>query len=249
MKKVMFAAAVAASMVAFGDITSQNVVGYQSVPAPRGDSMRTPTFKAVAGTTYKISDIKVIGSAGMGEVNIALIDATTGDWSAQYYWFEEGKSTLGTGGWFNEPWGETPVTDANVLTIGQGVFVNSPNNDVELSVSGEVISGAPTASIPVGNSMIGNPTPVDQYYKDMTVTGSAGMADVHLAILDATTGDWTTQLYWFDEDMSTAMGPAGWFYEPWGETRVDSTLKMIPGESAFFTSDTVPATVKFVQVL
>ena len=59
MKKLMFVAAVAAGMVAFGDaIESQNVVGYQNLGVNNGDfNWLCNTFKAVDGRLWTLADI------------------------------------------------------------------------------------------------------------------------------------------------------------------------------------------------
>ena len=91
MKKVMFAAAVAAGMVAFGEaIQSANIVGYQDVSK---GAVKQPlfgfTFTPVSGaTTVKLGAVTAKGMEGGNDI-IQVINPTTLGTSARYTYYSD----------------------------------------------------------------------------------------------------------------------------------------------------------------
>ena len=190
MKKVMFAAAVAAGLAAFGDssIESSNIVGYQDIVVPNGYSMFTVTFKKTGATGYSfdVKDIEVLNSAGVkmdddasttptqrsrNKIGIQKLNPTTG---ALYGDHAYRYSTQSAKGWCD---GSTALA-AGELTLqdGEGFAITSTQGEaVKFRVSGDVVLTPISMAIPNGYSLIGNMTPNTIDVKDIKVLNSAGI--------------------------------------------------------------------------
>ena len=122
MKKLMFAAAVAAAGLAFG-IESANTVGYlNNTNTIVGLNMVAPGFQDVGLTSTKLTGLKVTNAAG-GEVGtgtcvIDLIDGL-GNTIKSYSWKSSGRGANKTWGWKD---GDNTVTDAVTLAPGQAIL-------------------------------------------------------------------------------------------------------------------------------
>ena len=91
MKKVMFAAAVAAAGLAFG-IESANTVGYGQSDLRNGATMVTPQFAPMSGNTISLDSLVPTGENLSDNVDIRVLDAagrtvdgctyTWNDWTA-----------------------------------------------------------------------------------------------------------------------------------------------------------------------
>ncbi len=132
--------------------------------------MRVATFKAITGT-YKISDIVVTGALGGGADTVQKVNAD-GSWSDLYYYM-----TLEGSGWLEDGWyksdSATSVDDTDVIGEGEALFVTAAS-EITFTYAGQVIAGQPVVQIPAGNSMVGNPTPIQIKISDIEVTGALG---------------------------------------------------------------------------
>ena len=248
MKKLMFAAVTVAAMGAMAELASANVVGYQAVEAPTGDSMRCPTFKTVGGAGYDLTKITVTGGYGMGDVVAQTLSSTTGLWDGEYYWLTEENTGMPTG-WYRDPVGADPVLEDDVvLDAGQALFVHSEYEDISLNCSGEVPAGDVDLTAAVGDGMVGNAVPVDTDLTGVTVTGGYGMGDVVAQSLSTATGLWDGEYYWLTED-NTGM-PTGWYKDMVGADPVlADEVVLTPGESLFVHSEYEDITVTLPAVL
>ena len=128
MKKIMLVAAVAAGLVAIGDgIESANTVGYQQIPTPQGSSLRCPTFRTVLAASYPLSEIKVAGADGTGDVCAQTV-SSAGVWDGEYYYLTEDNTGM-PDGWYKDMFG-TEAADDVTLAPGDSLFVTSANNDI-----------------------------------------------------------------------------------------------------------------------
>ena len=231
MNTKMIAATIAAvAMSAFADgIVSSEVVGYQSVDVPAGSSMRTATFKAISGD-YKISDIGVQGATGAGNEFGQLIN-TDGTWGDMYYYLTEDEAFV-PNGWYKDIDGGTPVTDEDVLTVGQA-FIFTSDSDITFTYSGQVIK-QPTYNVPAGSSIVGNPSPVEVKFSEITVEGAVGAGNEFGQMIN-TDGTWGDMYYYLTED--EAFVPNGWYKDIDGGTPVTDEDVLSPADSMIFTSD------------
>ena len=134
MKKLMFVAAVAAGMVAFGDaIESQNIVGYQNKAVTEGNyNFMVATFDKVNPlATYTLADISVNEDfvvstlSFLNPANAAtksfVIDGYTAD--QFFYYFESdlvGTAFEGQPGWYFVDEDEGNLHSANNIQVNAG---------------------------------------------------------------------------------------------------------------------------------
>jgi hypothetical protein len=239
MKKLIFAAAAVAGMGAFA-LESANVVGFQDVEAPQGDSMRCPTFTAVGTEGYDLTQIKVVGGYGMGDI-VAQTVGSDGIWNGEYYWLTEDNAFVPTG-WYKDAFGAEAVEVEDViLNKGKALYVHSDSEALNLTVSGEVKKGAIELPFGVGAGMLGNALPVDVDLVNITVTGGYGMGDINAQSIGAD-GVWNGEYYWLTED--NAFVPTGWYKDAFGAEAVSADeVILAPGEALYFHSDSENLTV------
>ena len=129
MKKIMIVAAATAAAIALADttLTSSNVVGYQDIATPQGSSMRCSTFRTVLAASYPLSEIRVTGADGSGDV-VAQTISSEGLWEGQYYYLTEANTGY-PDGWFKDPFGDEAADDVD-LAPGDALFVTSEYNDL-----------------------------------------------------------------------------------------------------------------------
>ena len=184
MKKLMFAAAIAAIGTAFA-VESGNIVGYQEITVPNGYSMFTVTFKNPTNTVFDLTDIVVLNSAGLemnddksvtpsrqsrNKISVQKMNVSTGYLLDTNYRF----TTLTGKGWCNG----TTKLEAGEFTLqnGEGFAVTSAQGDsVKFRVSGEVNLAPVSMAIPNGYSIIGNMTPNTVDLTSIKVLNSAGL--------------------------------------------------------------------------
>ncbi len=209
--------------------------------------MRTVTFRAVAGGTYKLNEIKITGEAvgGYGDVYVQKANAD-GSWGDSYYWLTMDGAGV-PDGWYMDPLGDNAVGDGIVLNDGEGLFLTSSDSSLELIVSGEVAKGQVPVNCPLGYAMIGNPTPVAASLNLITISGDmvGGYGDVYIQKCDEA-GAWGNSYYWLTEDGAGV--PNGWYMDPLGDEAV-SGVNLEPGESVFVSSTDSELVFTFPAVL
>ena len=226
-------------------IVSSDVVGYQEVATPAGYSMRAATFKAISGN-YKISDIKVAGDGiGYGDEYGQVVNED-GTWGDTYYYLVEDSGAEADGWYKNDPTGSEPVTDEDVINIGQAFFFSS-SADITLTYAGQVISGSPVVAVPAGYSMVGNPTPVTAKISSLTVDGDGiGYGDEYGQVVNPD-GSWGDTYYYLVEDSGAEAN--GWYKnDPTGSEPVTDEDVIGAGDSLFFSAS-AELTITFPSVL
>ena len=192
--------------------------------------MYTSCFKALDGD-YKIGDIKVEGANGMGGDTAQLVE-TDGSWGQMYYYLTDDGSFV-PDGWYKDMFGGEPVTDADLLTTGQSLFLTM-DSDTTMTVAGQVLKGQPTVDAAAGFSMVGNPIPVTVKFSEITVTGANGMGgDTAQRVL--ADGSWGQMYYYLTDDGSFV--PDGWYKDMFGGEPVTNEDTLGPGEGVFVTTD------------
>ena len=197
MKKVMFAAAVAAGLVAFGDgIESANTVGYQQIELTSKNTIVGINFLGTDGNAMSLNDAVpyVTGMTQGNSINNAdqiQIQTSTGAYTT--YYMSNGKNAKGAdvsglagkwakGGTF------TPTTDT--VSAGQAFWYvrqNYTDGDpsLTLTVAGQVCTLASSSKdITIQYTHIANPYPTDlplnngiPYVEGMTKGNSINTAD------------------------------------------------------------------------
>lgn len=225
-----------------------NTVGYQGIDVPAGSSMRTVTFKPVGTAEFKLNDIVVTGAdmTGDGDVYAQKINAD-GTWCDDMYFYttEDG---AGLTGWFLDAGASEPVSDAVTLKTGEAITITSDNSDLTFTVSGEVIKGVVTVNVPLGASMIGNPTPVAVALNSVVVTGAdmTGDGDVYAQKINAD-GTWVDEMYFYTTE--DGAGLTGWFLDAGASEPVNDSVMLQPGEAVSVTSDNSDLVFSFPAAL
>ena len=207
------------------------MVGYQEVAVPAGSSMKTATFKAISGN-YKISDIQVAGALGGGSDNAYKLN-DDGSWGQGYFYLTMDGTGYVEDGWYKDVFGDEPVTDEDVLTVGQA-FIVSAASDITMTYAGQVIAGKPTVSVPSGASIIGNPTPAQVKISAIEVTGADGGGSDNAYKINAD-GSWG-QGYFYLTMNGTGYVEDGWYKDVFGDEPVTDEDILDAGDSMIFAS-------------
>ena len=248
MKKLMIATAALCAAVGVNAIESANVVGYQEVEAPTGDSMRCPTFKMVGGAGYDLTKITVTGGYGIGDI-VAQTIGSDGIWVGEYYWLDEVNAGVPVTGWYKDMGGSEAVAVGEVvLDQGQGFALHSDYEDLQLKVSGEVPAGDVPLTFVQGDGMLGNALPQDADLTDITVTGGYGIGDIVAQAIGAD-GVWNGEYYWLDE-VNAGVPATGWYKDMGGsEAVMADEVVLAPGEALSIHSDYEDLTFTLPAVL
>ena len=224
MKKLMFAAAVAAGFVAFGEgIESANTVGYQEKDLTfGGNAFVIQTFLPMGKTvsTTKLGDISVTDDWDPTGDFIATLQVS-GDVDTGYtYLIQDYAEALGgtVAGWYKSEevdGGDVSVSglqDDVVLPYAQG-FLAYNNSGAKLRFAGEVVVGyTERATTLGGNAFSGNASPVDITLADLTVSDDWDPTGDFIATLQVS-GDVDTGYTYLIADYAEALGGtvAGWY--------------------------------------
>ena len=127
MKKLIFAAAVAAAGIASAELASANVVGYKKASTEKaGFRLFTPMFQSVGATTYDIQDLIPSGTYVDGQINLQTLDADGNGGDIALAWWGDG--------WYDS----NDNTPSVPLNKGDAVWLYSPDDAVTLECAGEV---------------------------------------------------------------------------------------------------------------
>ena len=258
MKKLMFAAAVAAGLVAIGDgIESNNTVGYyESESAFRtGNTMYTPMFAGVGDAEYSIQDIKPVGSvvpdgsSSAKAITLQKLTATGGMDGYLYYWMDyyddDDEETYY--GWRRPGSGALALI---TFKAGEAFWLKMPTTaNCTLQFNGEVRKGNSYILLRQGNTAVGNPLPVTINVTDIVPVGdnipdgSSSTKAITLQKLTATGGMDGNLYYWMDyyddDDEETYYG----WRRPGSGTLCNMTLA--PGEGVWVKCPNATTSLQF----
>ena len=224
MKKLMFAAAVAAGFAAFGTgIESANVVGYQEKDLTFGDNAFViQTFLPMGKTvsTTKLGDISVSDDWDpTGDYIATLLSSGNNDVNYTYLIQDYAEALGGTvAGWYlaedvdNGDVSESGVQDNVVLPFAQG-FLAFNNSGAKLRFAGEVVAGDTELATTYGdNAFSGNASPVDITLADLTVSEDWDPTGDYIATLQSS-GNNDVNYTYLIQDYAEALGGtvAGWY--------------------------------------
>ena len=230
--------------VAFGDVVSSDVVGYDTTSLLSGGAAKGvgASFLNVDGSDLTLADVSVTGydtSEGYADFQVYAqkLDGAGMTLGTNYCWcdFEEEGETYK--GWFDEDMNEY---NDEPLVAGEGLWVYSPSTDFKLQSSGAVPKTSVAVVLRAGGAakMVVNPMPTTLTLGQISVTGydtTEGYADfqVYAQKLDGagmtlgTNYCWCDfeeegDVYygWYDEDMNeyndteVAAGEGLWIYSP-----------------------------------
>ena len=199
MKKLMFAAAVAAGLAAFGDgIESSNTVGYNTVTINKQYTILGIPFTGTTGSAMSIQDA-VPYCAGMTKSNAAsdadCIQIMDDQGNYEEYFMCNGKKGKGTveggdGKWVNS---DESVVSTKTMPAGTPFWYVSKNyaTPYNITVAGQVLSTNESQTpLNVTYQLIANPYPCDlplnnciPFIEGMTKSNAASDADT-IQIMD-----------------------------------------------------------------
>ena len=206
MKKLMFAAAVAAvSTATFAEAISSSVVGYQTKDTVVGFNFVIPTFVAVDGTTgVGIQDIKIANATDWGD-NIQILDEG-GATVASYYYASAEQSGYAADGWLNE--NASDLADV-VFAPGLSVLIDTADT-ATITFAGAVSTNATPVNTVVGFNFIGNNSPVAINIQDIKIANATDWGD-NIQILDE--GGATVASYYYASAEQSGYEADGWLNE------------------------------------
>ena len=240
MKKLMFAAAVTAGLVAFGDgIESANTVGFlNNNGTVAGLNLVGPGFQDVGFTSIKLMGLKVTNGQGgevtTGACGVDLIDQN-GNTITHYSWMSTGRGANKTWGWKE---GTTAIDDSVVFARGAGLLFTAETAGDIIHSAGEVNLSAITFNDTVaGLNVVANPFPSTIKLNTVTVTsgadGEVTTGACGIDLIDAN-GNTLTHYSW----MSTGRGANKTWGWKVGTTAIDDTVELAPGQAILFTAET-----------
>ena len=219
MKKLMFAAAVAAGLAAFGDgIESSNSVGYNIVDFS-GKTMVCVgvPFNSTGATTFKLGDFTAEGFDA-GSDTIQTIDPDTADGVDFYVYLDAATYGAALAGWWTDDLSES-VNDTE-FDVGTGFLGAFGAQGVVLTAAGEV----PTSPIEMdftGKTMVivPNPLPRTVTLSEITAEGFDAGSDT-LQTIDPDTAD-GVDFYVFLDEATYGAALAGWWTDDLSESAAD----------------------------
>lgn len=240
MKSIIALGTVALCGTLLADISSANIVGYDSYTKVVANETYGSMFITPGSTTgrYKLYDMQIVGTLGTANKKlnyIQLIKPTSLvlDSTQAYYW--EPKTETGGGFWAyknagpnKEPSG-TKVPEDVDFAVGTGFLVHFGNN-VKLQFAGEVmkpemddegyfvISKPVISGVTSKNFFVCNPFPAPVTLADMYINGSLGTANKKLNYIQKMQAgslvfDSVKQYYW---EPKTATADGFWAYKTKG---------------------------------
>jgi len=186
MKKLMFAMAAAAGLMAFGDgIESVNTVGYNTLNTGDASQMLGSTFKNANNGTDGVKLSELIGEfAAYDEIQVSYMDE---DGYIQFtvYQYLDTDEGVDADGWYDGAW----ESAANVvLPRGSAVwFVSASGTGKSVTTSGEVVSTSTThPAFAEPSNMICSAYPIEFNPNAATVTwtGLSAYDEIQVSYVD-----------------------------------------------------------------
>ena len=205
MKKLMFAAAVAAGLVAFGDgIESANSVGYTTSTSGSDNNFITVPFNAVG---YNTADIQQIGISDGGAGGIGWGTETFSVWAgvptvvegSDYFYYDPSMDVSGEETTYY--WGDASGEKASFsIAPGQAVVVNC-SEDLSFTTSGDVPMTTVSFTTIADNNFTGNPFPQTIDIQAISISDD-----------NAGTIGWGTETFSVWEGVPTVVSGSDFFY-------------------------------------
>ena len=233
MKKLMFAAAVAAASVAMADVTSANIVGYQGNTLREGRIALGSSFIPVSGETIDLTDVVIISEDETEEdVDIQKLTARGGAVSgSNFYWnnFMDDEDLIY--GWFNGS-GKKAVKGDQTYEIGDAIWINAPDNTFKIQYSGAVDQEGSAVVLREGRKLIANPTPVAVNLYDVKVTSEDETEeDVDIQKLTARGGAVSGSNFYWNNFMDGEDLVYGWYNGSGKRLTREDGMMYGPGEA------------------
>lgn len=219
MKKLVTAfAACALAGLAFAQVESVNIVGYQTLSGNAGFTVVAPTFVSVGSTTDEFTFGDIQGDFVFFDT-LQFFDSA-GNVNFQAYWLDENFGL--TPGWYDD----AQVSLATTPVPAGSAFFASMASGGSIVIAGQVSADDVVISAGAGFTVIGNCRPYDVTFGDLVCTGISFFDT--LQFFDAA-GNVNFQAYWLDENFGLT---PGWYDD--AQSSLNSTV--IPSGQGFFLS-------------
>ena len=216
MKKLMFAAALAATFGVFADIQSSNIVGYQDFNGTGGFTLTVPTFVPVAtdGSGLKLGDLMANDDFVAGDDTISLYNGGNLLMNVTFYPYDDPDDFGISGGWyektdFNESDEPTLLNDM-VIPYGTGFAFSRSNADAAIKYVGEVKQSATTLPSTGGFTLCGNVAPVDLTLANFFGNSAFVAGDDTICLYNGGNLDKNVTFYPYDDPDDFGI-PGGWY--------------------------------------
>ena len=214
----------------FGDVASQNVVGYAGAELPSDGKIAGPCFEKIAGSTFDLTELQITGDFEECVEDVELQTLTeTGASDESYLWSEyvvpaivsPTHEDIIVKGWYNEDGDLVEEGDVTV-SVGSGFWIQSGDECYLLQSSGQVPTEADVSTeLPSDGFMVVNPTPVTVDLSKTYIDGDFEecVEDVELQTLTET-GASDESYLWSDYTVPAVVSPThqdivvyGWYNE------------------------------------
>ena len=217
MKKVMFAAAVAAAGLAFG-IESANTVGYTTTTARQGYTLFVPAFDNIGSEGLDIQ--KIVPNTEASGISIqTFTDMAERD--EVFYYVPAGKAGAG---WYTNPRGTAATYATKVLAKGESFMAYFPTANVTFNVSGEVGLTAKTLeNVRTGYTLMGNFRPMAYSIQKIIPATEATGVNIQ-TFTDMAERD---EVFYY---VPAGKAGAGWYTNPRGTATTFADKSFVAGE-------------------
>jgi len=240
MKKLVtaFAACVMAGMVS-AEVSSQNIVGYQTMTAPGAYFSTGPTFISVGSATeqWKLSDVTLNGAVP-GDDFVQFLDPATVATVIQATYIDAATAAAAEAPELEGWWDLSIENSLNDLTFaaGTGFICSFASAGVSITYAGEVLQGSTTLDLSgMAYPMVANFTPVDLTLGSITGIGMVP-GDDFIQFLDPATVETIVQATYIDA--ATAAAAEAPELEGWWDLAIENSLnaQALPAGAAFIGS-------------
>ena len=221
MKKVMFAAAVAAAGLAFG-IESANTVGYTTTTARQGYSLFVPAFDDIGSEGLDIQ--KIVPNIETTGVTIqTFTDSANRD--VMYYY---NPTSANGAGWYTDARGRNRAV--KTFAKGEGFMAYFPSAGITFNVSGEVSLDVKTLeNVRSGYTLMGNFRPTT--YSIQKIVPATEATGVTLqTFTDSANRD---VMYYYNP---TSANGAGWYTDARGRNKAEKDFAIGEGFMIYLPS-------------
>lgn len=252
MKKLMCAIAAVSAGICFADVTSANVVGYNTAKTVSGFQGAGTCFMAI-GKTGTMADLQVTGYGDSYEdqnIQAVKLDTYGRDTGTKMYWVDADYGSDGVWyGWYNDGWDVD--LNSTPLASGEGVWFMSPNTDIKIQSSGEVNNEVIPVTLVAGYQLCPNATPTTVKMNKAYMNGyGEGYEDQNIQAvkLDTFGRDSGDKMYWVDADYGSDGVWYGWYNDGW-DVELGENTTLEPGEAVWLTSPTAGWTLNWPSPL
>ena len=163
----------ACATVSLAELSSANVVGYQTRQTVAGFNFLAPTFTGVNSESINLQEVTLSGDNALEYVDTLQVLDEGGAATSTYFWTADG--------WQDE----NGVKCTKTIQAGESILISTLLDGVNVTFSGEVSKKPIKITSVAGFNFVGNGTPVSIPASSITLSGDNALEYVDtLQILD-----------------------------------------------------------------